>query len=292
MPDDTRPSALADGAQLVRERVTSRWGAPYQARRVDEILERFVEFVAAVSGTGDSVGVSPALARSFVSAAEGRGPASLPLQHLRRSALRLLFKVLRDEGADVGDPTIDLQLPPRTQLSTRPLDDDEVALCRGHALWSLGESRRAAAWALAEATARSVEVGQIRVADVDLDGGRVWIHGGRTTRERWGGLSSWGVTHLGRRIAALGGAPESLLVYGGSGGYATAQVSACTAVFDVLERAGLAAEPDVRPASVAAWAGRRILDETGRIDVVAERLGMASLDRTARFIGWDWRSGS
>jgi len=37
----------------------------------------------------------------------------------------------------------------------------------------------------------------------------------------------------------------------------------------VLTRAGLAGEPDVRPASVAAWAGRRILEETGRIDVVA-----------------------
>jgi hypothetical protein len=48
-------------------------------------------------------------------------------------------------------------------------------------------------------------------------------------------------------------------------------------------------EPDVRPASVAAWAGRRILAETGRIDEVARRLGMVSLDRTARFIAFDWQ---
>jgi hypothetical protein len=50
-------------------------------------------------------------------------------------------------------------------------------------------------------------------------------------------------------------------------------------------------EPGVRPASVAGWAGQQILRETGRIDVVAQRLGMGSLDRTARFIDWDWVTG-
>ena len=62
----------------------------------------------------------------------------------------------------------------------------------------------------------------------------------------------------------------------------------CVAIGDVLTRAGLASEPDVRPASVAAWRGRCLLAETGRIDLVAEALGMGSLDRTARFIAWDW----
>ena len=60
----------------------------------------------------------------------------------------------------VGDPTLDRALQPRSQLVTRPLADDEVVLCRGYALWSLIDSRRAAAWALAEATCRSVEVAQ------------------------------------------------------------------------------------------------------------------------------------
>jgi integrase/recombinase XerC len=56
----------------------------------------------------------------------------------------------------------------------------------------------------------------------------------------------------------------------------------------LLTHAGLGEAPDVRPSSVAAWAGRRIFEETGRIDVAAQRLGMRSLDRAARFIGWDW----
>ena len=78
-------------------------------------------------------------------------------------------------------------------------------------------------------------------------------------------------------------------MYGGSGDSATGQVSASVAIGDVLTRAGLTGERDVRPASVVGWAGRRILAETGRIDEVARRLGMASLDRTARFIAFDWQ---
>ena len=53
-------------------------------------------------------------------------------------------------------------------------------------------------------------------------------------------------------------------------------------------RAGIGREPDVRPGSVVAWAGRRIFDETESIEEVARRLGIRSLDRAARFIGWGW----
>ncbi len=67
-------------------------------------------------------------------------------------------------------------------------------------------------------------------------------------------------------------------------------MSGSLALLDVLVRAGLPEDPAIRPSSVAAWAGRKLLDETGRIDIVAERLGLRSLDRTADFIGWDWRT--
>jgi integrase/recombinase XerC len=60
-------------------------------------------------------------------------------------------------------------------------------------------------------------------------------------------------------------------------------------VSQVLTRAGLERSLGVRPASVAAWVGRRIFDETGRIDLVAARCGARSLDAAARLIGWDWQ---
>ena len=81
------------------------------------------------------------------------------------------------------------------------------------------------------------------------------------------------------------------VAYTGGGSEESRQASSCIAVAETLQRAGIGREPDVRPGSVVAWAGVRIFSETGRIEEVARRLGMRSLDRAARFIGWDWAGG-
>jgi len=291
--DVTRPAAaglLDDAVGVVCDALSGWWSSPNQSRRLRKVLEGFASFASAGFGVESPDGVTPELVATFVrSPVAGGGEPSLPLMHLRRSASRLLFRSVREAGLAVGDPTLDLALPPRSPLATRALADDEVVLCRGHALWSLSDLRRASAWALAEATCRSVEIAQIRISDLDFEGRRVWIHGGRTTTPRYGHLTEWGAGQLKRRIETLPSDPATRVVYGGSGDSATGQVSASVAIGDVLTRAGLAAEPDLRPASIAAWAGRRILADTGRIDEVARRLGMASLDRTARFIAFDWQ---
>lgn len=283
--------SVDDAVEVVRGAVAEHWDSPNQRQRLLKVLDRFSAFARAgfeVVACGD---VSPVIVSEFVHAVtvDGVRP-SIPLMHFRRSALRVMFRSLRQSGYDVGDPTLDLVLPPRSQLRTRALVDDEVLLCRGHSRWAVGDLRRAAAWALAEATCRSVEIAQIRIGDVDVPGERVWIHGGRTTVPRWGRLTPWGLGQLERRISTLADAAETRVVYGGNGDRATGQVSACVAIVDVLTRAGLAGEPDVRPSSIAAWAGRRILDETGRVDEVARRLGLTSLDRAARFISFDWET--
>ena len=69
----------------------------------------------------------------------------------------------------------------------------------------------------------------------------------------------------------------------------SATSSASIAIATTLRRAGLAREPDVRPASVAAWAGARAFAGGVPINGIASMLGIRSLDRTAEFIGWDWR---
>ena len=53
----------------------------------------------------------------------------------------------------------------------------------------------------------------------------------------------------------------------------------------------IAKESDVRLGSVLAWAGCQIFSVTGRIEEVARRLGMRSIDRAAGFIGWEWVGG-
>lgn len=163
-------------------------------------------------------------------------------------------------------------------------------MCRAAAAWSLLDRRRAAAWALAEATCRTVELGRITVGDVDLGNARVWIHDGRTTSARWGCLSEWSQVQVEARLRAVPREASFPLVYGGQGAAEVGQVSGCIAVREVLIRAGLGAEPGVRPASVAGWAGATLLRDGLGIEEVAGRLGMASLDRTARFIGWDWKA--
>ena len=68
------------------------------------------------------------------------------------------------------------------------------------------------------------------------------------------------------------------------------QASVCNALGAVLDLAGLAVEPDVRPASLRHWAGRELFDAGASIQEVARRLGARSLDTAAEDIALDWRS--
>lgn len=283
----TESVPLAAAAFVADELVRTWWSSEVQGRRMSALIGRVVAFAEA-SGCRTLDSFDGQLARAFVDAvdADGQMP-SLELRHRRRCAIRLLFRAARARDLSDGDPTLDLVLPRRSPLHTRPLTDEEMVLCRASASWSLTATRRAAAMALAETTARTGEAGLIRASDLDLDASRVWLPGGGTTAPRWGEVSEWGAAQLRRRLDALGHADVPLL-YRGNGTRDVGQVSSCIALTDVLRRAGLADEPDVRPASIVAWAGRRILEETGRIDEVARRLGMRSLDRTARFIDWSW----
>lgn len=209
--------------------------------------------------------------------------------HARRSATRLLFRTGRRLGLCSTDPAVDIDLPPRSSLRARPLSDDEVGLCRSASLHSLDATRLPAAWALAEATVRSGELASIRVCDVDLDEARVWIAGSARTEPRWGELSVWGCKQVRRRVDAIG--DSSLVIYTGRGSAESRQAASCQAIHETLLRAGLSGEADVRPVSVAAWAGRVAFDQTQRIDEAARVLGVRSLDRAAAIIGWDWSTG-
>ncbi len=281
--------AVVDAVHLIH----ATWVTAEQASRVEQILFRFAQFCRRGHGLVELAEVTPSLTTAFVNAPESNGSEpSLAKRHLRRTAVRSLFRSARARGASVGDPTLDLVLPSKGPRRTRPLSDNEVSLCRACASWSLEDSRRAAAWALAEATCRTGELPFLTVGDVDVESGRVWLRGGRRLAPRWGYLSEWGRTQVEARVAAVGEDVDRPLVYEGRDPEEGGRVSGSLALLDVLLRAGLAEDPAIRPTSVAAWAGRKLLDETGRIDIVAERLGLRSLDRTADFIGWDWRAGT
>lgn len=288
----TRPQtgALADQIDQLRPTISGDRVASAQWERTSGILDRFGRFAADGCGLADLRQVTAEAAQAFVTAPTSDGaPPSASSMHWRRTALRLLFKAARRNGLVDGDPTLDLDLPPRSPLGARPLTDDEVTLCRSVAQWSLAGSRRAAAWALAEATCRSSELPIVSGDDIDLDSGEIWIAGGKATEPRQGQLTEWGVVQVRARLDELD-VPSLPLVYSGRSPSGGGQVSGAAAIVDVLTRAGLHRESDVRPGSVAAWAGRRVLNETGRIDCAARALGVRSLDRAAKIVGWNWQA--
>lgn len=256
--------------------------------RLDQEICRFDRFLVRGFGVTSVCDVTTAHVQQFVQASGSGSRPAVATMHSRRSMIRMFFRICRRLDLVDGDPTLDIALPPRSSSRARPLADDEVELCRASSLHNLVEARLGAAWALAEATARTSEIPRVRIADVDLVNGRVWIHGSIRTEARWGDLTTWGAVQVRRHLETLGNAPPDLaLVYRGSGSAAARQSASCVAIREVLIRAGLGREPDLRPVSVAAWAGAKVMRETGRIEEVARRLGVRSLDRAGALIAWD-----
>lgn len=290
MVEPTQAASLANAVARAVDRLGTLRLTDQSRRAFEKAWGRFRDFAAA-RGVVHLEGIDAELVRAFVHARHaGGGEPSVVAMHWRRSALRLLFRVWRGLGIPADDPTLDLVLPPRSRLIVRPLTDDELAVCRWASLITPGATRLPAIWALAEAGATTGEIPHVLVSHVRLDLSEVWLAGSTRTEPRSVPLTEWGVAQLARRIDELGNQRALPVAYEGAGSPQSAQASASGAIGDVLRRAGLAGEPDVRPCSVTAWVGRKVFDGTGRIELVAKRLGLRSLDRVAALINWDWRT--
>jgi integrase/recombinase XerC len=286
------------------EAVRARWVASgeFSAQtlaRACEIADRFARRVSA-QGLSTFTQVDAAHCRGFVDAPTTTGaPPELTTRHARRTALRMLFRTLREAGFCAADPTLDLRLPARSVTAARPLTDVEVTLCRASA--RLGEAgavslQRATAWALAETTAITSEISRIRISDVDDPHAPRWVQlpGTRRLDPRLGQLTDWGSQIVARQLRVLAGSragSHTLLTYRGQGvpGQDKAQSATCNAIGAILDLAGLSIEPDIRPASVRNWAGRRLYDGGMPIEQVARRMGCWSLDTAATAIALTWR---
>src|SRR5437588_982327 len=234
--------------ELRRSKLTDQ-----STHRMTELLVRFTIFVDKGLHLGSVEDITAEHASRFVFAGISKpvGPQrpSVATMHLRRSALRLYFRTLRQIGMAVGDPTQDLVLPTRSCLAVRPLTDDEIVVCRSFSLQTLTATRQPAAWALAEATARTSEIPHIRVSDLDFTNRRVWIHGSSKAEARWGSLSDWGGTQLTRRVGSLKNVPmeDPAIAYEGRGSEGSAQASSGVALADTLLRCGSGSDLVVSP---------------------------------------------
>jgi integrase/recombinase XerC len=265
------------------------------------LLARRYARYATACGVVSLDGADRRIAEGFITA-RGRNrhghisDSALATHHLRRSVLRVLYRTARSLGLTEADPTMDVNLPPKTRQSTRPLTDEEALLVRRYAESRIGRTRHAAAVALADAGAHTGEIGHLSVADLDLDHERVWVHGSSKTAPRWRPLDRWQLHVLSERARELrsrnAGVPDEDLPLATSGRGTDAQLQArvCVALNDVMTWAGLAGEADLRPGSITLRRAASAFAETGRIEDAATCLGFASLDRAATAIGYDWRS--
>jgi integrase/recombinase XerC len=220
---------------------------------------------------------------------------SVGTMHLRRSALRAGFVALRRVGLFKGDPTLDLVLPPRSSLTARAASDDEISLLRMHAV-ATRASRQPATLALAETSATTSEIPQVRACNLDdpLDPTTVELPGGKGLRKRTARLTPWGAKVLKSTVKSRidAGVPDDqpLVYFGDKPDEDSPQASVCKALSSIMRRAGLYAEPDLTVRSIGFWAGRQAFEaaDTDPVVAAARAMGIKSLDRAASRIDYTW----
>jgi integrase len=260
--------------------------APTTLAEFADVLGRFVLFMERGLGITDVSAIGEVEVRAFVGSrrADGAKP-SLSLMHNRRTVCRYLFRTGRALGLCTFDAAAAVGLPPRRPVGPRPLTDEEVRRCRSHALFHPADLLHPAAWALGEATGRSYEIPRVLVRDVDVASATVRLAGSPRCDARTVAFTDWGLAQVQRRLVDSYATPEDPLVPFRS--RRVPRASASMLLIEILRAAGIRA-PDVRPISVVAWRGASAYGGGASVEEVAALLGMRSLDRTARLIGWDW----
>jgi integrase/recombinase XerC len=255
--------------------------------RLVTLWRRFGQYATAGLGVASVREVDANVVDRFLEAStlQKRAP-SVATQHLRLTAVRLLFRVLRELRLATTDPTMDVSLPPRKSLPVRALTDDEVELCRWASLNTTAKTRRPTVWALLESGVSTSEIGYVR--GVDVDGDRVWVTSALETPARWVELGPWARPQVGRRVQEIGADLSSLLAVENAGPVHVRRNTVTKVIADIFRVAGLK-HTDIGPRSVRAWVAHRIFDDTGRIELVAQTLGLNTLDLAARLAGWDWK---
>ena len=103
---------------------------------------RFGSFVTKTAA-GSLDDVTPVMAATFVRSRTSSGsPPGIATMHNRRTSLRLLFRTARRLRLADGDPTLDLNLPPRVVGQFRPLTDDEIIDWKGKEIRILADPWR------------------------------------------------------------------------------------------------------------------------------------------------------
>jgi integrase len=209
-------------------------------------------------------------------------------QRQRRWAARLFFWALRQVGVDCSDPTIDLPIPKVYAKQFVPLTDRDIAVARVFVTARHGREKWAVIWALAEVGGTASEIARVQADHVDLDNRRVYFAGVSHYRPRWRALDQWQFEQVARWMLQRDPeGPANILQLDDS--TEASKHYPQSRMTTIMAGSGIKAAGEKRPFSIRSWLGRRIFRETGRIDEVANALGLYSIDDAASLIGWTWR---
>lgn len=211
---------------------------------------------------------------------------SLANAHTVRAHLRTVAMVARINGSRIDLDELLIPLPPLTTLTGRPLLDAEIAAVRVGCYLSQDESiKRRVTCALAETSAGTGEIPQVRSIDINIDPvrktGAVQLPGtgGKVAGRSVVVNDPWVADQLCDGQANLVDRQRttnaSVAYYDGraEAKSTTSQAVSATLIRSTLRGAGLVHEPDVLPSSLRNTAGRKSYAETSSITAAGRVLG-------------------
>lgn len=228
---------------------------------------------------------------------------------MRLAAARAFFITAQCLGLHDENPAQAVEAHVPTPRHVRPLSDGQIRQLKRVAPYkvhqlngrTVPESKTPAALALTLLGASNGENSQVRVRDVDLGNRRVWLHdGGYRSRNRWVPIDDpWCLEAISTRISIIRQTtpaehvPDRFLSYDSAKGSGTKnQRSAATSdlLTDLMRRAGVYTPGLTRVESIREYVASVVFARTGRVEAVAARLGMSSLDAAAHLVDYDWVS--
>lgn len=284
------------------------WSTQVAQESVSEsTLRQYSREVEAIAGYADAMGLSlvnqinPSLVTEWLHTPGVDGqPVGSSRRKTRLAALRAFFRTLYRLGIWDQNPASGIPEAPARSRHVAPLTVDQIEQVKRVAARRPGSSKVPAALALVLLGASAREAAFVRVGDVDLDEGRVWLQGGSGWyRDRWVRIDDeWARDALRIRIAVLTAeTPDgdqlrrTLLVYkptqaGVPGDKRSASISG--ALTDLMKTARVYQVGRTRVESIREAVAARVFAQTGSLEATAERLGVSSLDGVVHVLGYDW----
>jgi len=225
----------------------------------------------------------------------------------KRSAMRAFFGTCTVLGLYDLNPSASVSLPGKPDPKHPFITTAELELLKDHAYMTVDDFRVPTMLALTLLCGGSRALCISQVGDVDFENLRVWFEeDGQRVISRWVPIppESWELEALRIRVAEIaereGNAPShpdvqrQLLCFnpkkksGKSVGLESRQTTVAKRLTDLMIAARIYVEGENSPAAIRNRVAKDLYESTGSIEVVAERLGMRTLDSVAFRVQADW----